>query len=121
MLPSIEEVRKIENEIRSATSSSIGERERKIAHLKINLRAGLAGFEDLLKEMRPQDRTAALLLYLERLRREAFQFHMAVQALAFKRKLSGSREAMMEQLRLHTEKCEALALLYGYTVNPPPE
>jgi hypothetical protein len=85
-----------------------------VGKLKRILRDGLGEFEKLLNELDPHDRQAALSLYLQRMRAEAFEFHLTVLKIILKNRFQSftSREEMSSCLDNCTRDMQKVAKLY---------
>jgi hypothetical protein len=105
-----EEAQRTEEGIRSARKI------RDVPALKEILHGALAGFEDSLKALSPQDREAALSLYLDKLRRITFGFHAAVLKRMAKTEFESnpSREAMQDIIKDYDRKMGRIARLYRF-------
>ena len=85
-----------------------------VATAKRVLRNGLQGFEKLLKKLPPNERQAALRLYLDRIKYVTFLFNLSVLKMSIKAECSNlsSREELQEKLRRGQNEFNDLARLY---------
>lgn len=105
-----EEAQKTEEGIRGAR------RIQDVPKLKEILHGALAGFEESLSALSPQDREAALSLYLDKIRRITFGFHVAVAKLTAKNEVGANptREAMQEVTKDYDNEMGRIARLYRF-------
>lgn len=88
-----------------------------IPTLKRILREALEALEKELATIRPQSRTAVLTLYLDRIRKVAFDFHLATIKLKTRNVFlsqSITRENMNAVLARYGEDLQRVAMLYRY-------
>lgn len=105
-----EEAQRTEENIRSARKIQ------DVPTLKEILRGAMAGFEESLKALSPQDREAALSLYLDKIRRITFGFHVAVLKGAVRSEFrkSPSREAIQEAVKAFSDEMGRVSRLYRF-------
>jgi phage protein U len=103
------------------TEERIRNRPRKIQDvptLKGILLEAMRGFEESLKALSPEEREAALSLYLDKIRGITYGFHVAVLKRTakseFRKNPNPTREAMQEIIRDSAEKMACIARLYRF-------
>jgi hypothetical protein len=84
--------------------------------LKRILREGLAGFEQALDALSPQEREAALSLYLDKIRKITFGFHFAIFERSARAEFfrNPTRERMQAILARSAEDMDKIASLYRF-------
>jgi hypothetical protein len=112
MLLPDEESLKLEQEIRNLLPKEI----LAVATLKDILRKGLAHFEELISELPNHQREATMSLYLQKIRKVAFEFHLAVLKMNAKNNYPrfASREDMQARLKTYQEDLQKVARLYQF-------
>jgi hypothetical protein len=105
-----EEAQKREEGIRGARAIQDVSKLREILH------GALAGFEESLKALPPQDREAALSLYLDKIRRITFGFHVAVLKETARSEFgkNPTREAIKEIAKVFSEEVGRVSRLYRF-------
>jgi hypothetical protein len=104
-----EEAQNTEESIRNAR------RIEEVPALKEILQEALTNFEEALKTLSPDDRERTLGLYLDKIRRITFGFHLAVlkqNAKRDARKGSESSEALRGALEHYGEELQRIGRLY---------
>jgi hypothetical protein len=85
-----------------------------VATAKRVLRNGLAGFEKLLRKLRPAEHQAALRLYLDRIKYVTFRFNLTVLKMNIKasHRSFSSRQEMQAAVKQAKKDFDELAHLY---------
>lgn len=112
MLLPDEESLKLEQEIRNLPPEEMIA----VATLKEILRNGLACFEELITELPNHQRDATRSLYLQKIRKVAFEFHLAVLKMNTKNNYPrfASAEEMRARLKTYGEDLQEVARLYRF-------
>jgi hypothetical protein len=112
MLLPDEDSLKLEQDIRNL----LPEEMMPITTLKSILRNGLERFEELITELPNHQREATLSLYLQKIRKVACEFHMAVLKMNTKNNHPrfSSREEMQARLKSYGEDLQEVARLYQF-------
>ena len=101
----------IVSDIRSTRSSET----KSAASLRKLLRGALGKFEKALSALPAEQRAVAESLYLDRIRKVTFYFHLAMQTEVATQKARGSTRDGLDQVLLHNEAaCFEIARLYGF-------
>lgn len=110
MFPNYEEITSLEKELKKLPANIPN-----AETMKKCLRMGLAAFERLVSDLPEKEQRAAILLYLARIRKEAFQLHLAVLTAATKQKAcSLNAWEIPAQVIRYAEELENLARIYAF-------